>query len=63
MKVRIFIGPRDSKPLNYGNYGDLHEITKTIVLEEFKLEVENFLGYHISPNKNSWFSDDFKPTE
>jgi hypothetical protein len=25
--------------------------TETLALEEFKLDVENFLGYHISPNK------------
>ena len=50
MKVGIFIGPGVSELMNYGNYGDLQEITKTLVLEEFKLDVENFLGNHISPN-------------
>lgn len=50
MKVGIFIGPRVSELMNYWNYGDLQEITKTLVLEEFKLDIENFLGYHISPN-------------
>jgi len=49
MKVGIFIGSRVSELLNYGNYGD-QEITKTLVLKEFKLDVENFLGNHISPN-------------
>ena len=50
MKVGIFIGPRVSELMNYGNYGDFQEITKTLVLEKFKLDVDNFLGYHISPN-------------
>jgi hypothetical protein len=35
--------------MNYENYGYLQEITKTLVLEELKLVVENFLGYHVSP--------------
>ena len=50
MKVRIFIGPRVNEHMNYGNYGDFQEITKTLVLEEFKLDVKNFLGNHISAN-------------
>ena len=50
IKVGISIGPRVSELMNYGNYGDLQEITKTLVLEEFKLDFENFLCYHIAPN-------------
>ena len=53
MKVGIFIGPHINELVNYGNHDYLQERTKISVLEEFKLAVENFLGYHKHTQKQT----------